>query len=208
MRQAIRLTLLCILVVSFSIGCSHAPRVTYYSFESTVRPATSTTPSAVAKNEQPSVSIESVTLPELVDRLQLVQRISATQVNILEFHRWAEPLKSSISRVLADNLSQQLESDRVSVYPQNAGSDAAYRVFVDFDRFEYDGSTVTLDAQWSIRSGATARLKPGRVQSQVPTGGGNYEAAIAAYGRALAVVSNAVAQALQEEWSKTAEQKK
>ncbi len=200
MRQAIRFILLSCMTVSFSTGCSHTPRITYYSLAPTAKPAAATAPSAVANKVKPSVSIASVTLPELVDRLQLVQRINATRMDILEFHRWAEPLKNSISRALADNLSQQLESDQVSVYPQNAGSDAEYQVFVDFNRFEYDGSAVTVDAQWSIRSGASDRLKSGRVQSQMPTGGGSYEGAVAAYGRALTVVSSAVTQALQAEW--------
>ncbi|MDD2733923.1 MAG: PqiC family protein [Desulfuromonadaceae bacterium] len=199
--------LLCCLATSFIIGCSHAPRIAYYSFDTTEKPALAAVSSGT-KREKPSVSIETPTLPELVNRLQLVQRINASQVEILEFHRWAEPLKSSISRCLTVNLSQLLDSDLVSAYPQNIGSDAAYRVFVDFQRFEFDGSAVTLDAQWSIRNGSGDRLKSGRVRSHVLTDREGYEAAVAAYSRALTVLSSAIAESLQTEWSTAAEQKK
>lgn len=207
MREVTRLALLVSLAVSFLTGCSHAPRITYYSFEATAKPAAATAP-PVAKKERPSVSIESVTLPELVDRPQLVQRINATRIDILEFHRWAEPLKSSISRRLAENLSLALDSERVSIYPQNVGNDAEYRVFVDFHRFEFDASSVTVDAQWRIRSAHDGRVREGRVQSHLPTGGAGYEAAVTALGRALSTVSGAVAQALQSEWRTSSEQNK
>jgi uncharacterized lipoprotein YmbA len=208
MRQTICFALLCCLVLSFTTGCSHAPRITYYSFVSTAKPAAATPPSAVAKKERPAVSIESVTVPELVDRLQLVQRVNATRIDILEFHRWAEPLKSSIARQLADNLSQALESNRVSIYPHNIGSDAEYRVFVDFHCFEFDGSAVTVDAQWGIRSRHDGKLREGRVQSRLPTGAEGYEAAVTTFGHALAAVSDAISRSLQSEWSASSEQKK
>jgi uncharacterized lipoprotein YmbA len=208
MRQAICFAFLCCLILSFTTGCSHAPRITYYSFESAARPVAATAPTAVAKKERPSLSIESVTLPELVDRLQLVQRVNATRIDILEFHRWAEPLKSGIARRLAENLSQTLESDRVSIYPQSVGRDPEYRVFVDFHCFEFDGSTVTVDAQWGIRSRHDARLREGRVQSRLPTGTEGYEAAVKTFGRALAAVSDAISRSLQSEWDASSEQKK
>jgi uncharacterized lipoprotein YmbA len=208
MRQTICFALLCCLVLSFTTGCSHAPRITYYSFESTAKPAAVTPQSAVAKRERPSVSIESVTVPELVDRLQLVQRVNAARIDILEFHRWAEPLKSGISRRLADNLSLALGSDRVSIYPQSVDRDPESRVFVDFHCFEFDGSTVTVDAQWGIRSRHDGRLREGRVQSRLPTGTEGYEAAVTAFGRALAVVSDAISRSLQSEWDASSGQKK
>ena len=208
MRQSICFALLCSLVLSFTSGCSHAPRITYYSFESTARPAAATAPTAVAKKERPSVSIESVALPELVDRLQLVQRVNATRIDILEFHRWAEPLKSGIARRLAENLSQALESDRISIYPHNIGSDAEYRVFVDFYCFEFDGTTVTVDAQWGIRSRHDGRLREGRVQSRLPTGTEGYEAAVTTFGRALTAVSDAISRSLKSAWSESSGQNK
>ena len=52
------------------------------------------------------IVIDAVTVPELVDRPQFVLRTGATQVTIDEFARWADPLQSQISRVLAADLAQ------------------------------------------------------------------------------------------------------
>ncbi len=196
MRQAIRSAVLCGLIVIMMTGCSRSPRVAYYSLESAARPEAG----HIAHKELPVVSVETPTLPELVDRPQLVERLSANRIEILELHRWAEPLKSSVSRMLADNLSRLLESDRVSAYPQNAGSAAAYRVYVDFQRFESEGTAVSVDALWTIRRTADGEQKTGRVRIHEPTGGEGYEAVIAAYNRALAAVSSDIAQVLRMEW--------
>src|SRR6266702_4452442 len=51
-----------------------------------------------------SVSIGPVSLPEIVDRTQLVIQLKGNKVDILEFHRWAEPLKSQMPRLMADNV--------------------------------------------------------------------------------------------------------
>jgi uncharacterized lipoprotein YmbA len=152
-----------------------------------------------------SVSVETPTVPELVDRLHLVERTHTNQIEIREFHRWAEPLKSSIPRLLAENLSRLLESDRISSYPQNMGSDADFRVFVDFHRFESEGSAVSVDALWNIRrtadGGQKSGQKSGRMRIREVTGGQGYESVVAAYTRALSALSSDIAQALQAEWS-------
>lgn len=208
MRQAIiRSGLLCCLVTAMTTGCSSSPRVTYYALESTSAPESKRVPSSSAKKMMPAVSVETPTVPVLVDRLQLVERTHTNQIEIREFHRWAEPLKNSIPRLLADNLSRLLESDRISSYPQNMGSDADFRVFVDFQRFESEGSAVSIDALWRIRRTADGEQKSGRVRIREVTGGGGYESVIAAYTRALSAVSSDIAQALQAEWSAVPAQK-
>jgi uncharacterized lipoprotein YmbA len=158
----------------------------------------------VARTELPGVSVESVTVPELVDRLQLVERINTSRIEILELHRWAEPLRSSISRTVADNLSRLLASDRVSVYPQNAGSPAAYQVFIDFRRFESEGTAVAVDAFWRVRRTKDGGQISGRTRVNEATGGAGYEAVVMAYNRALTTVSSDIARTLQATWDAAA----
>lgn len=94
-----------------------------------------------ATNEAPapplnSVAIGPITLPDLLDRPQLVVRTSDNRVDILETHRWAESLKSEIPRIIAADLGILLKPAHVSTYPQNAGLEADYRVLLDIQRFE------------------------------------------------------------------------
>jgi hypothetical protein len=136
----------------------------------------------------------------LVDRPQLVVRADGSRVDILETHRWAEPLKSGIPRLLAENLSRLFGGARVAVYPQSAANDADYRVFVDFQRFESAGDSVTVDALWTVRRSTEAAPKTGRLQISEPMGGEGYEALVGAYDRALLAVSSDIARAIRKDW--------
>jgi uncharacterized lipoprotein YmbA len=187
------------LVAAVLTGCSRSPRVTFYTLEAGKAPE-----SAPPGLTSFSVAVGPVTLPMMVDRPQLVLRVSDNRVDILEMHRWAEPLKSGISRLLAENLSRQLEPARVSVYPQSASDNADYRVLVDIQRFEATpGQGVTVDALWSVRHAGEETLKTGRSVINETATGESYETLVAAYGRAVTAVSRDIAQVIHTEASTT-----
>ncbi len=186
---------LTLLLLAAASGCGRSPAVNFYTLAAMAPEAAST---AAASH---SVAVGPVTLPELVDRPQLVIRVAASRVDILETHRWAEPLKNEIPRVLAENLARLLRPARVSTYGQSASRDAEYRVLVDIQRFEsVPGDGVTIEALWSVRRTAVGAV-PGKGRSIVrePAVGTGYEALVAAHGRALAAISRDIAQALLEE---------
>ena len=55
------------------------------------------------------IAIGMVTVPDAVDRPQIVTRISNNQLHINDFSRWAEPLKFEIPRVIAANLARETD---------------------------------------------------------------------------------------------------
>ena len=177
-------------------GCSRSPQVTFYTLGSDSKVAV-LNPAKPA----PSVSIANVTLPELVDRPQLVERLAGNRVEILETHRWAEPLKNGIARLLAENLGSRLESNLVTVYPQQAPGEPDYRVAVDIRRFESSGNVVSIDAFWSIRRTAAAKPASGRSQINESKNGDGYEALVSAYNQAIVAVGSEIAQAIRTDWS-------
>ncbi len=134
-----------------------------------------------------------------MDRPQLVLTLDANRVQLLENHRWAEPLKSAIPRVLAENLSRVLGTDQVSWHPQSAAYRADYRILADFQRFEASGDQVIVDTLWTVRSSSTAPAINGRSRIQEQIDGTGYEAVAAAYSRALATVSAEIAAAIRKE---------
>jgi len=83
----ITLTLICGLVVVLA-GCSRSPRASFYVLEPTAKAG-----DHLPAQNAPTVRVAAITLPEMVDRPQLVVRGEGSRVNILEMHRWAEPLK-------------------------------------------------------------------------------------------------------------------
>jgi len=185
------LTALCLALLLLS-GCS-SPRVTFYTLN-----AAATTEATAPSPSVDSVAIGPVTLPDRLDRPQLVVRTSANRVDILETHRWAESLKSEIPRIIAADLDLLLKPARVSTYPQNAGLDASYRILIDIQRFEMTaGEGVALDALWSVRRSDGVAVTSGRSVVSEPAGAAGYDALVAAQSRALASVSRDLAHALR-----------
>lgn len=180
------------LITLLIAGCGRSPQVQFY----TLTPVVPSEASLLVK-AAPSIAIAAVTLPELVDRPQLVVADTGTKVAILETRRWAEPLKSAIPRLLAENLSRLINAEQISFYPQHAADRADYRVFVDFQRFEATDTTVIVDALWSIRSVKTDKSLSGRSRITEPIANAEFETLVAAYSRALAAVSRELARSVQ-----------
>jgi uncharacterized lipoprotein YmbA len=153
---------------------------------------------ATAAEARDAIVVGPVTLPEVVDRPQLVVRIGANEVAILEQHRWAEPLRSEIPRLIARTLSQLLGTSRVSAYPESASQEAGLRVAIDIQRFEAaPGIEVSVEALWSVRRLPGGKPTTGRSIVREPIAGEGYDAVVAAYGRALAALSRDLAQAVR-----------
>lgn len=175
-------------------GCSRSPRITFYTLEPVSKIGSV---SAVAG---PAIAVGPVTLPELVDRPQFVIRVAANRVEILDSHRWAEPLKSEIPRLIAENLGLLLGSSQVSSYLQHAAADAEYRVLVDIQRFETSpGEAVTVEALWFLRPAAGGTPKTGRSLVREQLGAVGYDSVVSAYGRALRAISADLARAIRSE---------
>ncbi|KPK07866.1 MAG: hypothetical protein AMJ64_05315 [Betaproteobacteria bacterium SG8_39] len=170
-------------------GCAGTPAPHFY----TLSPQTESAPYASG----PSVSVAAVTVPDVVDRPQLVVAVNANEVILVEQHRWAEPLKGELGRVIAENLSRVTGNPRIAAYPQNASLNAEVRVLVDFQRFAgRPEGEVQLDALWSLRAANGEVLRSGRARAQENAGTG-YDALVAAYSRALTSLSAEIAAALK-----------
>ncbi len=178
--------------VAVLAGCGSPPKERFYTLS-----AAGIAAKATAAEARDHVVVGPVTLPEVVDRPQLVVRIGANEVAILEQHRWAEPLKSEIPRLIARTLSQLLGTSRVSAYPESASQEAGLRVAVDILRFDAaPGIEVTIEALWSVRRLPGGKPTMGKSVVREPIAGEGYDTVVAAYGRALATLSHDIAQAV------------
>lgn len=182
-----------ILITLLAAGCGRSPQTTFY----TLTPVVPVSESSKLTGNAVAVAFAAVTLPELVDRPQLVVADAGSKVAILETRRWAEPLKSAVPRLLAENLSRLIGAEQVSCYPQHAADSTDYRIFVDFQRFEATETVVTVDALWSIRSVKAGKPLNGRSRITETIANAEYETLVAAYSRALAAVSRDLARSVQ-----------
>lgn len=178
------------IALCFSAGCATSPESKFYTLSAV--PVVEQSPGA----SPVAIAIDPVTIPELVDRSQIVSTVDANRVSIDEFARWAAPLKSQIPRVLAADLAQFIPGAIVSAYPQRA-DDNAYRVSVDVQSFDTSASgAVTLTAIWSIRAPNKGQKVSGRSAAHETAGGPGYDALVSAHSRALASVASDIAVAL------------
>lgn len=155
-------------------------------------------PAAVLATPRPlRVAVGPASVPEAIDRPQLVTRVGASRYLISEGERWAEPLKRAIPRVLARDLAALLAGASVAAADQHGGVDADYRVLIDVERIDaVAGEGVTMELTWSLRARSGDRLLERRSQRVEAAGAGGTEALVAALGRGLSGVAGEIAEAV------------
>lgn len=196
MRRLSAATLLACALAGALAGCvtGTSSPARYYMLSAATQGAANAGPAASAY----VVAVGPVTVPEAVDRPQLVLSVAANRLEVADFDRWAAPLKSEIARVIALNLGAALAGARVATIAQSAGAQPDYQVTVDVQRFEsVRGEAATLEALWTVRRKGDARAAEGRVVLREPAQGTSYEALVDAHGRALAALSEAIAAAIR-----------
>jgi uncharacterized lipoprotein YmbA len=90
-------------------------------------------------------------IPDYLDRTQIVTRGEGTQLQILKFDRWAEPLGVSISRQVNNDINQQLKSAFAYQFPSVSPVRPAYKVRGRIHSFEANSDgVVNLRLRWGI----------------------------------------------------------
>jgi len=176
-------------VVALVVGCASTPS-RFYTLSASSAPAKNAT--------DVSVAVGPVAIPTIVDRPQIVISIGPNQVRLEEFNRWALPLQNNIARVIAENLTAQLGTPRVTVFPEFTSADAEYRAIIDVQRFDSKpGEAATLEALWVVRRMKDGRSESGRTIVREAVQGNDYEALAAGHSRAVARLSDEIANVLR-----------
>ncbi len=84
-----------------------------------------------------SFRVGSVEIPDALNRNELVTRVGRNQVKLALFDQWAGSLKQNVYRVLAENLSILLSTDRVVHHTFRTSMPVDYQVRVEV--FQFDG---------------------------------------------------------------------
>ena len=102
-----------------------------------------------------AVEIGPVTIPDYLDRRQIVTRSGRNGLVLAEFDRWGGSLEEEIASALAADLTARLAPLRVAVLPWRspllAKARTVYRIPVTIDRFDgAPGGKVVLSAAWGV----------------------------------------------------------
>jgi uncharacterized lipoprotein YmbA len=174
----------------FAAGCASTPAARYYTLSAASEPA--------APSSDLSVIVGPVSVPDEVDRPQLVVRTGPNQMRVDEFNLWASPLQSNISRVVAQNLVVMLGTPRVTLSSQTVSTELGYRAVIEVQRFDSaPGEAATLDAVWTVRRMKDGGTQTGRTTVRETVQESTYEALAAAHSRAVVRLSQDIAGAVR-----------
>ena len=144
-----------------------------------------------------AVGVGPVVVPQYLDRPQVVTRTSDNRLEVGESDQWGGRLSDNITRVLAENLSGLLQTDRVSIYPWTDATAVGLQVTLDIVEFERGASgAVTLSAFWNISDVANAKILVTRrstIAKNIEAKDASYDVIVAAMSAALADLSKEIA---------------
>jgi uncharacterized lipoprotein YmbA len=192
MRPLAAVIAVCALAV-FAAGCA-SPPAHFYTLSHSAADA--------VKPDQAlpdmSVVVGPVSIPAIIDTPQIVVTTTPNQVSLNEFNRWASPLQNNISRVVVDDLAAMLGTSRVSLVNQSMSAEPDFRVAIDVQTFQsVPGESATLNATWIVRRTKDGKTQAGRTAVREPTTSMGYDALVAAHSRALARLSQDIADGIR-----------
>jgi uncharacterized lipoprotein YmbA len=170
----------------------------YYVLNSMQSGATSVQP--LADLSSLGIGVGPIRMPLYLDRSDIVTRGSLNQVEIAEFAQWAGPLPENFSRVLAENLSVLLATDKVGIFPFFRRESIDYNVTVYVTRFDgMQGDKAHLRARWSILD-RTRKQSFYEEHSEIihPAADDTTEALVAAKSQTIGDLSREIAKAIVE----------
>jgi uncharacterized lipoprotein YmbA len=183
------------LAAAVSSGCALAPRSDTARYYVLSTPAQTGPPPERAHR---SIGVSKVSLPEYLNRLEIVRRQASNELVVSSFELWGEPLRDGFGRVLSTQLSALLGTDRVVAAPWDASHAPDLTLEVEVRRFELVGSEgAQLDAVWTLRpagNGAPVATRHSVWRQPVETA--ETEAAVSALSRTIADLAADIAAAV------------
>jgi len=186
-----------VLCLLFALGCASTGPSKFYTLSSLQKAETELRGSTT--DQRLTIGIGPIKFAEYLDRPEIVTRSNSNKIELSEFDLWAGSLAEDFSRVLAENLSILLSTERIIVYPRVKTLPPDYQVLMDVIRFDGSlGGEVTLVARWVIVRGKEKKLVLIRKSSIIePSGAKGYEALVGAQSRAMEKLSREIAEAIK-----------
>lgn len=197
-----------VLAAALLAGCTtSAPPERFYSLSSGLQPAaavnaanaaaaTATATVTAQKSAPLYVEVQTVTVPQQVNRNQLVMLRGEGRVELLEQDRWVAPLAAEVSQALSLGVTGELGA--IDVFRTAAPEQAAvYRISTSVQRFESaPGRYALVDAVWSVRRIGQTKVLACRSVAEEPVSM-DYGSVVAGHRRAMARLSADIAKGVR-----------
>jgi uncharacterized lipoprotein YmbA len=176
------------------VGCGHSAPTRFYLLQ-----PLSDQGSHAQQGGRYLYGIGPVELADYLHREQITNRRDQNEIAFSEFDHWAEPLDRCVIRVLSENLSVLLQTDRIESYPWLPSLPVDYKVRLRVPCFDgTTGGQALLVAYWSIHDRKDALLVERKSVITEKTEGGGYNELVKALNRALEKLSREIAGELEK----------
>jgi uncharacterized lipoprotein YmbA len=189
----VRFRALALAIVVTAGGCARTPAVRYYTI-----PGAESAWAESAQRPRYTVRVAAPTVPDVLDRPELVLRLSPTEVAVDDGHHWAEPLPSAVGRAVSADLAHALAGAHVTFADDLDGRDPAdVELYLEVRRFDLElGRQVDLEIVWAALW-TDGRWRAGRAFARAAALGAGYDALAASCAKALAAVTDDIARGLR-----------
>jgi uncharacterized lipoprotein YmbA len=158
-RSRIVIIVLSAVLAVAATGCGSSPPTRFYILEATATGGGGGSPDKV-------IGIGPVTFPPYLDRSEMVAVSNGTRLDLADFDQWGEPLSDGFLRVLTEDLSVLVGTQRVHTYPWPASARVEAGIAIDVIRFDVDAAgKAMLVARWSVRGPDGAVVVPAKRSS-------------------------------------------
>ncbi len=143
------------------------------------------------------MALNPINLPHYLDRPQLMTKVNDNEYKLSELNIWAEPLKDTLTRVIAQNLSSVPCIDIV-IMPKTLSKQITYRLSAEVIRLDGTlGGQALFHVQWSITEEQTKNVFINKVwNTKEPVRSHDYNALVNAYNRVIDSFSQEIADSL------------
>ncbi len=194
MKQLMRLPLgiAIVGVLAFgSVGCSIAPPATFYQLQQ------STTETA-SRDNNITVLLGPLRVADYLQRENVLQREADGSLSLSQQARWAGSLQDDIGQLLLRQVSAQLGSSRIALYPDRVGIEAQAQVVLSISRLDSGvQQPAVLEAQWRLLD-AKGSLRNSRVLRFEEAHNGEVADQVRAQSELLGQLSKQLVAALQD----------
>lgn len=136
--------------VAFLAGCGSSTPSRHYALSS-VRNATGAQQRDTLSSTF-AIGIRTLKLPEYLLRSQIIKKVH-NRIVLAEFDRWAESLEANFKRVLIEDLSADIPTNNIFLFPARDTSVVNYQLLLEVTEFEFAEGQVVLTARWGIEQG-------------------------------------------------------
>jgi len=193
----VRLILVFAIAVS-TAACSVSKSTNYY-----VLTANSDTPAVQVSTvfeDQPSLGVGPVSVPEYLQRSQIVYSMMGNQLTVSSANQWSEPLNSAIVRVVTSNLSRLTPAVSIRPFPWRSDSKPEMVVRIALTELNRRAAEeAKLVADWVLVDTESKQvIHRARFSQSARVSGFSYSKLVQAYSDLLAALSRDISEAIEK----------